>query len=646
MNYEKFGFIKTCAVSPRLHLGDVQANVQEHIKYLESAKNEQASIVLFPELSLTGYTCGDLFQQDILIQDAWKGLKELVKYTEGIVAIIGLPIYFNSRLWNCVAVIANEDIMCIIPKSYLPNYKEYYEARWFHSGVTVNDTIKGIPFGTDFLFDVYSNNKKRVTFGIEICEDLWVPLPPSTLMALGGATLILNPSASTETVGKSEYRRELVSQQSSRCVLAYLYASSGCTESTTDVVFSGHCISAEYGTILKENSLYEREGSCIYPDFDINKIENERRKLTTFGDQVNLFESGQFGNKKFEHIALNTFVISETEFTRTIDAHPFVPSRTHTKDVRCMDIFNIQTEALITRLEACKSQKIVIGVSGGLDSTLALLVAVNAFKKMGRPMTDIIGITLPGFGTSERTLNNSIRLMSEFSITQKKIDITYSCVQHFADIKHDMSDKSVVFENGQARERTQILMDVANKYNGIVLGTGDLSESALGWSTYNGDHMSMYAINCSIPKTLVATLVDWISHYVFPKSRDTLQEICATPISPELLPLNDKGEIDQKTEDIIGPYELHDFFLYNHVRWNFTPEKILFLAMQANESFNAKYTEEVIKKWLNLFYKRFFTQQFKRSCVPDGPKVGSLSLSPRGDWRMPSDASMNSWILK
>lgn len=635
------GFIRVCACAPRIKIADVNFNTGQIINEIKDAKKKNASIILFPELSLTGYTCGDLFQQDILLKEAEDALDEISLETKDIIAVVGLPLYHQSRLWNAAAVIAGGKVAAFIPKSYLPNHKEYYERRWFHSGFDIDSEYKKTPFNPNLIFDVSAGNLSFKT-GIEICEDLWMPIPPSSRLSIMGATVILNPSASTETVGKAAYRRELVSQNSSRNVCAYLYAASGPTESTSDVVFSGHCLAYEYGIMLAESELYKRDGTKIFADFDINKLENERRKFTTFGDQVDHFYDVLNGKIKTIEIDINN-AQQPKELNRYIDSAPFVPKTNDKMKERAEEILNIQVNGLMTRLETSKTKGLVIGVSGGLDSTLALLVSVRAVDKLGWDRKTITGITMPGFGTTDRTKNNAFKLMDELGIDKQEISISAACIQHFKDIGLSENDRSVTYENSQARERTQILMDYANKTNKIVLGTGDLSELALGFCTYNADHMSMYNVNCSVPKTLVKYLVYQASLWIELKScRQTLESICDTAISPELLPPDEKGNIAQKTEDLIGPYELHDFFIYHHIRWNFTPEKIFYLAQNA---FKNKYDDAVIKKWLDLFYKRFFNSQFKRNCVPDGPKVGSISLSPRGDWRMPSDASKNGWNI-
>jgi NAD+ synthase (glutamine-hydrolysing) len=638
-----YGFVKACAVTPNLRVGDTLGNTEEIIKCIDKAAENNVSIILFPELCITGYTCNDLFQQEVLLRSAENRLIDISLHVSSEhVVVVGLPLEINGRLFNCAAVLSNQKIIAIIPKSFLPNYKEFYEDRWFHSGIDLDETIT--IGGQDVLvnpFSIIEIGCQSFSFklGIEICEDLWTPLPPSALLSLAGAEVILNLSASNETIGKASYRRELVSQNSSRNICGYLYASAGVHESTTDVVFSGHRIAAEYGSILSESILFERNSSFTYCHFDIDKIRAERRRVMSFGKQVSLFERGYYGNHKIKIIkAPALFSSVKTEFNPL----PFVPSNNGDLDKRVREIFDIQANALATRLESCNIKKVVIGISGGLDSTLALLVAVKAFKILYRDLSDIIGITMPGFGTSERTKSNAEVLMEKLGIASLCIDITDGCKQTMKDIGLDPDNRTVTYENVQARKRTEYLMDYANLQGGIVLGTGDLSEAALGWCTYNGDHMSMYGVNSSIPKTLVKWLVICeASKDEFIGVHDQLIDICHTPISPELLPPDQKGNIAQETEDIIGPYELHDFFLYNLIRWNYSPDKIEFMTRLAFP----KYSSYQVKKWLSIFYKRFFTMsQFKRDCVPGGPKVGSISLSPRGDWRMPAYMKNTLWI--
>ena len=643
-----YGFLRACAVSPTLRPGDVEFNTDAIVAAIATAAEGDASIVLFPELCLTGYTSADLFHQDALIEAAELALKRAAAaaLAADVLAVVGLPFARDGMLWNCAAVLSGGTVAGLVPKSYLPNYKEYYEARWFSPGSAASPEMveldgRQVPFGADLLFEARRDGKRNFLFSLEICEDLWVPLPPSTLSALRGATLILNPSASTEIVGKADYRRELVANQSARCVAAYLYAAAGPTESTTDVVFSGHCIAAEYGVVLAESPRFSRKTEHLFADFDLLRLEGERRRLTTFAAQAAQTRVGAFGGgARLVPVPLKEW--RAESLRRTAERHPFVPRSAHKRDERCHEIFSIQVAALAKRVEHTNAKTLVIGISGGLDSTLALLVAARTLDHLGRPRKDVLAVTMPGFGTTGATLANARGLMDRLGATSREISIVEACLRHFADIGHDPSVHDTTYENVQARERTQILMDLANASGGLVVGTGDLSEAALGWSTYNGDHMSMYAVNCSVPKTLVKHLVSWVAeHETDKETAAVLAAVVDTPISPELLPPDANDAIVQKTEDLVGPYELHDFFLYHHVRWGAAPGKVLFLALRA---FAGSYDEATIRKWLAVFYRRFFAQQFKRSCVPDGPKVGSISLSPRGDWRMPSDASARLWL--
>jgi NAD+ synthetase len=634
-----YGFVRVAAAVPRLKVADCEYNASKIVDLIRDANKEKVQILVFPELSITAYTCGDLFHQHALLNEAVLQLGMISKATRDIdtVAIVGLPIQKDNQLFNCAAVIQSGKIIGIVPKAYIPNYKEYYEERWFAAGDNaLSDSIEicgnNVPFGTDLLFETKS--LYNLCFGIEICEDLWTPIPPSSYQAVAGATLLFNLSASNDIIGKYEYRKELVAQQSGKCVAGYIYTSCGIDESTTDVVFGGHAIIAENGGIIAESQRFLRKDQLLISDIDIQRLVNDRFKNTSFMEARHA--------RSFRKISCNLSSNVFDSIHRYIDPHPFVPSDISARDKRCSEIFSIQTSGLAKRLEHTKMQKAVIGISGGLDSTLALLVTAETFDLLDLPRENIIAVTMPGFGTTDLTYTNALQLMRALNVSIKEIDIKAACNQHFRDICHDPSVYDVTYENVQARERTQLLMDMANKMNGLVIGTGDLSELALGWCTYNGDHMSMYAVNCSIPKTLVKYLVNWVADNVAEKSSTkVLHSILGTPITPELLPPDAAGKIKQKTEDIVGPYELHDFFLYHTVRYGAPPEKVLFLATQA---FNGGYEAETIKKWLKLFYKRFFNQQFKRSCLPDGPKVGTISLSPRGDWRMPSDSSANSWL--
>jgi NAD+ synthase (glutamine-hydrolysing) len=633
------GFVRVGVGTPHLKVADPEYNIDEICKVIDRFSSEYAGVqvALFPELCITGYTCGDLFNQRQLIVSAERELtKFIAKVNLDMMIVLGMPILTDNQLFNCAVVIHRGHILGVVPKTFIPNYREFYEERWFASSISrISNQIKLcnqiVPFNENLIFrDLQSD----LRVAIEICEDLWVPIPPSSYHAIYGANLILNLSASNDIVGKIDYRRHLVAQQSARTISGYIYASAGSDESTTDIVFGGHSMIAENGVILAEQTTY-MDSITIVKDIDIEKLMNDRYKMNSFMEKVEFdrnYTTVEFSLAKYNALSLK----------RHIDAYPFVPSSEKDKDIRCNEIFSIQSTGLSQRLIKTNIKKVVLGISGGLDSTLALLVSYEAFKKLNLPTRNIIGITMPGFGTTNRTYENALKLMRGLGITVREISIKESCLQHFKDIGHDQSIQDITYENVQARERTQILMDTANKEGGLVVGTGDLSELALGWSTYNGDHMSMYAVNSSIPKTLVRHLVKWYSTKVKNEEiKIALLDILDTPVSPELLPPDSYDEIIQKTEDVIGPYDLHDFFLYNMVRQGFSPRKIYYLAAIA---FKGKFSNEEIIKWLKVFYKRFFTQQFKRSCMPDGPKVGSVALSPRGDWRMPSDASYNLWL--
>jgi len=623
-------------------VGGCRYNSDEIIGLVRKGDKEGIQILVFPELSITGYTCADLFHQEALLEDAKVQLRRILEETKNssCVSLIGIPLSIDNQLFNCAVVIQKGRILGVVPKTYVPNYSEFYEQRWFASGKNaLRDSIRlcgqEVPFGDDLLFE---DEKGEMCFGIEICEDLWVPVPPSSFQAMAGALIIFNLSASNEIVGKCDYRKELVRQQSARCMAGYAYTSSGVDESTTDVVFGGHAMIFENGSLLCESERFLIDEQLIFSEIDIMKLMNDRRKNTSF------MELWKDNGKKFRKVK---FEIGESEaeaITRYVTPHPFVPSDASSRDQRCSEIFAIQTSALAKRMRHTGLKRAVIGISGGLDSTLALLVTAKAFDLLNIPRKNILAITMPGFGTTNVTYTNAMDFMKSMDVEIREINIKDACLQHFKDIGHDPAIHDVTYENVQARERTQILMDIANKEGGLVIGTGDLSELALGWCTYNGDHMSMYAVNASIPKTLVSFLVRWVADNMLEsKAKEVLYRILDTPISPELLPPDAKGEINQKTEDIIGPYELHDFFMYHMLRYGAAPGKILILAKKA---FAGKYPEDVIKKWLKVFVKRFFSQQFKRSCLPDGPKVGSISLSPRGDWRMPSDAVADSWLAE
>ena len=632
-----FGFLRIAAAIPSVQVAGCRHNVSRIEKLIRQAAGRQAALVAFPELAVTGYTCGDLFTQRALLDGAESALADLLKSTSDCptVCIAGMPVPAGNRLYNTAVVFCRGRVLGIVPKTYLPNYGEFYESRWFASGTDFDGdsaTLCGqrVPMSTGLLF-----GDDALCFGIELCEDLWVPVPPSSLQAAAGAHLIVNLSASDEMAGKHAYLRSLVEQQSARAMSAYLYCSAGFGESTTDMVFAGNALIAENGTMLGESERFSFDEQLLIREVDIERLQAVRRRTNTFGLKGSA--------PSFRRIAVEwpRYAGSDT-LLRTFDPHPFVPSDDSRRDERCREIFNIQVSGLAQRIRHTGARSAVIGISGGLDSTLALLVAVRTFDKLQLDRTGIIGITMPGFGTTDRTYNNALELMRSLGVTVREIPIRDACLQHFRDIGLDPEDRSAAYENSQARERTQILMDVANMEGGLVVGTGDLSELALGWATYNGDQMSMYGVNASVPKTLVRHLVKWVADTESDAgARATLLDIIDTPVSPELLPADKDGRISQKTEDLVGPYELHDFFLYNFIRGGYRPAKILFLAEQA---FRGSYDHATIRKWLEVFFRRFFSQQFKRSAMPDGPKVGSVALSPRGDWRMPSDASAAVWL--
>lgn len=637
---DSMGFIKVAAATPKTYVANCQRNAEQIIDLMRHAADDGASIVALPELAITGYTSADLLLQPFMLREAEIALDSIVNMTSTmpIAAVIGMPVMANSRLYNCAVVITEGEIKGAVPKTYIPTYGEFYEGRWFCSPdattpkeVTICKST--VAFGNDLIFTCPTSGVK---FGIELCEDMWAPIAPSTFLALQGAQIIINISASNDYVSKDAYRADLVKIQSAKTISAYVYTSAGCGESTTDLVFGGATYIAENGTILARGNRYEQEAHYVTADIDIEKLESLRLKSTTFcsPDTAN-------HPARFIEVALRTDFDTDG-ITRKFDRLPFVPSNTNDRAANCEEVFSIQTNGLAQRMSASHASKALIGVSGGLDSTLAILVAAKTMDLLGRPRTDVVGITMPGFGTTSRTRNNAIGLMKSLGVTIEEIDITASCRQHLADLGVSEDDRSVTYENAQARERTQILMDYANKVGGIVVGTGDLSELALGWATYNGDQMSMYGVNAGVPKTLVRYVVEYVSDTsMTEESKGYLKDILDTPISPELLPAEKNGEIRQKTEDIVGPYELHDFFLYHMLRFGFGPER---LFMMAQKAFDGVYTRVVIKKWLTTFIRRFFAQQFKRSCMPDGPKVGAISLSPRGDWRMPSDATAEMWL--
>ena len=640
------GFVRVAVITPELRVADPTFNTSIINAALKEAAGQGARLALFPELCITGYSCGDLFYQGLLLAAAQTSLKTIVETSTiyDIAAVVGLPLEVGGKLFNCAAFIAGGRVLGLVPKTYLPTTNEFYEERWFTPGdlmprdhVQING--EEIPIGNDLLFA--ARDFPDLIIGVEICEDLWAVNPPSGDMALAGATLFLNGSASNELLGKVEYRRDLVRQQSARCLAAYLYAGAGSGESTTDLVWAGHSLIAENGVILAETERFHFDTQMIICDVDVQRMVHERIRNNAFaarpaGRDYRIIEFSLPGEP---------FPMQQMELLRpALSRTPFVPADEARRAQHCREIFNIQATALAKRLRHIGAQKVTIGLSGGLDSTLALLVAARAFDRAGLPRDGIVGITMPGFGTTARTRSNAEKLAESLGISFRTIPIADAVRQHFKDIGHDESTHDVTYENAQARERTQILMDVANQIGAFVVGTGDLSELALGWATFNGDHMSMYHVNAGVPKTLVRYLVEWAADAEFSGEASTvLHDIAATPITPELLPLDAEGNLEQKTEDTIGPYELHDFFLYQTVRFQFAPKKVFVLAGAA---FAGVYDEETILKWLGVFYRRFFSQQFKRSAMPDGPKVGSVALSPRGDWRMPSDASPALWLAE
>ena len=629
----KHGFVKAAAMTPKIRVADPEYNAKEVCKGIEDAVTNGAKIIVFPELCLTGYTCGDLFLQDLLLAQTKEALRTVTEATEGSDALVfvGLPLEKDGKLYNVAAVLQNGEIIAFIPKKYIPSYAEFYETRHFAAGnEMVQDCLfdgQKVPFGTNILFEADAVNGLKV--GCEICEDIWAPLSPSTLHALAGATVLVNLSASNETIGKDEYREMLVKSCSAKQIAAYIYASAGEGESTQDLVFGGHNIIAENGTILAEAKRFVPEN--IYADVDVHRLRHERRRMSTFMS---------VSNERYLTIPVH-MEEEETDLTRTFGAQPFVPADREGREKRCEEILAIQSYGLKKRYEHTGCQSAVIGVSGGLDSTLALLVTAKAFDMLGTSHSRITAVTMPCFGTTDRTYDNACKLARTLGAVLEEIDIKEAVTVHFKDIGQDMDVHDVTYENGQARERTQILMDIANRTGGMVIGTGDMSELALGWATYNGDHMSMYGVNAGVPKTLVRHLVQYYADTCDNADlRKVLLDVLDTPVSPELLPPVD-GVISQKTEDLVGPYELHDFFLYYMLRCGFEPAKIYRIACQ---SFQGVYDKDVILKWLKTFYHRFFTQQFKRSCLPDGPKVGSVAVSPRGDLRMPSDACASAWL--
>ena len=647
----KYGFVNVAAAVPTVKVADVEYNIQQIEGLIAQAEEHGVEIIVFPELCITGYSCQDLFKEQLLLDHAEEGVVKLLDFTRKLntIVIVGLPVVVNGLLYNSAAVLQSGTLLGIVPKVYLPNYGEFYEKRWFASSQDLNPTdiyFAGSPVHVSAEPQVFVT-RDGVKFGVEICEDVWAPTPPSNNLALAGADIIFNLSASDELIGKHAYLKSLLSQQSARMISGYVYSSCGFGESTQDVVYGGNAIIFENGRLLEEGDRFSLQPQLKMCQIDIEALHVERRTNTTF---INAQRGAQAREIVCKQTAQKAFQLS-----RNIDPYPFIPKSENMHD-SCEEILNIQVMGLVKRLYHINGKKAVIGISGGLDSTLALLVVVKAFDKLGLDRKGIVGITMPGFGTTDRTYNNALKLMETLGVTIREISIAKAVTQHFADIQHDAAIHDITYENSQARERTQILMDVANQENAIVVGTGDLSELALGWATYNGDHMSMYGVNAGVPKTLIRYLVSYVAGEglrVGERSSgmmatEILNDIVDTPISPELIPADEQGNIKQKTEDLVGPYELHDFFIYYFLRYGFSPKKIFLLAKRAfctpSENKAALYDEETVKKWLTTFCRRFFNQQFKRSCLPDGPKVGSISLSPRGDWRMPSDASSALWL--
>ena len=635
MNY---GFVRVAAAIPGVKVGDCKYNAQQIESLIIQAEGKGVEIICFPELSATSYTCGDLFNHQLLIDEAEMALISILDFSRSldIISIIGLPVAYGGALLNCAAVIQKGKILGIVPKSYLPDHKESNEMRWFASADMFNDASvlicgQNAPLNKHLIF-----NTPSCKFGIEISEDLWAPIPPSSELSLKGAEIIFNLSAESESAGKHDYLKSLLAQQSARCICGYVLTGSGFGESTQDIVFAGKGLIYENGNLLAQAERFSLKEQLIISEIDVERLRTDRRANTLYRTSISKVKQ-----EKNCQIDTELYTLKNFDLSRNISPTPFIPCDNMLHE-RCEEIFAIQIEGLAKRLIHTQAQTAVIGISGGLDSTLALLVCVKTFDKLGLSRKGIVGVTMPGFGTTNRTYTNAINLMRILGITIREINIKKSCIQHFEDIGADINKHDVTYENSQARERTQILMDVANQMNGLVIGTGDLSELALGWATYNGDHMSNYGVNASVPKTLIRHLVTWIASTIIDEeARPTLMDIVDTPISPELIPADENGEIRQKTEDLVGPYELHDFFLYYTLRYGFRPSKIFFLAEHA---FKGKYTIDTIHKWLTTFFRRFFSQQFKRSCLPDGPKVGCCSLSPRGDWHMPSDASAATWL--
>lgn len=633
------GFVRIAAGSPEIKVADCAFNLLKTQDLMRTAMECGVDILVLPEMGLTGYTIGDLVRQQLLLESAQRALLDLARSSQGnqMVTLVGLPIQLQGKIFNCGAVVQDGRVLGLVPKTYIPSNNEFYDQRWFSSAddLTITQMKLGsmtVPIGVDLLFA--SVEDQNVCFGVEICEDLWVPSPPSSNLARQGALMLFNLSASNELIGKSQYRESLVLGQSARCLAAYAYSSANATESSTDLVFGGHCLIAEAGKLVAKTNRFELTDNLAVADVDVQRLLHDRTNMATFHHQapkspMRIIEVGALRTRK-------------QNLLRIVEKHPFVPTDVAMRAERCREIVAIQTAGLTKRMTHTSIKKLVIGVSGGLDSTLALIIASRTLRQLHLPASNLIAVTMPGFGTTDRTYQNAIQLMRFLGCDKREIDIKPACIQHFKDIGHDPLEKDITYENVQARERTQLLMDIGNRETALVVGTGDLSELALGWCTYNGDHMSMYAVNVGVPKTLVQYVIGWYRDMEAPLNvKQVLTDILETPISPELLPPSPEGGIVQKTEDIVGPYELHDFFLYHLVRYGAKPTKILALATHA---YSADYSEVIILKWLKLFLRRFFAQQFKRSCLPDGPKIGTITLSPRGDWRMPSDASVELWL--
>ena len=632
-----FGFYRIATCVPRLKIADIRYNVQQILELSASAAEKSASVVLFPELAVTSYSCGELFHNTALLDETEKAAAELASAFSGTtIRVVGMPVRFKSRLFNAAVLFQKNKILGVVPKINLPNSSEFYERRYFSTGRDIrNETFSfagfdNVPFGSDLIFEV----SPEFRIGVEICEDLWTTIPPSSHLALSGATMLLNLSASNELVGKASIRRNIVRDQSLKCVAAYAYVSAGVHESTTDTVCGGHAVIAEHGSLLLDSERFCRDNRLYLADVDLESISAARLSFSHY------FESVEMADPKPCRFIPASPVPEFDSLIRPISPRPFIPENPAERETACREVFAIQSAGLAKRIEHTSAKKLVIGISGGLDSTLALLVCVNTLKLLGRPANDVIAVTMPGFGTTGRTYNNAVGLCRELGTELREISIKEACLEHFHSIGHDPEERNVVYENAQARERTQILLDLANKVDGIAVGTGDLSEAAMGWCTFNGDHISMYSVNCSVPKTMIPYIIRTVDADFNEKTREILENIIDTPVSPELLPADKDGKIKQKTEDIIGPYEVHDFFLFHFQKFGSSPDKILFLAERA---FGSAYPREKLRIYLKTFLRRFFSQQFKRNCEPDGPKVGSVSLSPRGDWRMPSDASAALW---